>query len=186
MLAVAQPLAAAMTTPAAAPPVNSIVIASAPSGDLLGYRIIIMPDGSAASEDGAGKGQSNLQPAVLKTFVTDLEAAMPLTQLPGGPCKPAAQSSAVTPAQTTAANPNPVTISYRAQTTPDLSCARDAREAALFGDVQTIAHSMYVTNYRSRHFTFHGNGAAPASIPAATAPPAPSMPSGGYGGGGYM
>ncbi|HZV78400.1 MAG TPA: hypothetical protein VFF60_02185, partial [Candidatus Binatus sp.] len=60
MFAIAQPTAAATTTPAA-PPANSIVISSAPSGDLLGYRIVIMPDGSAASEDGAGKGQSNLQ-----------------------------------------------------------------------------------------------------------------------------
>ncbi|MBV8365124.1 MAG: hypothetical protein JO194_01355 [Candidatus Eremiobacteraeota bacterium] len=170
-----QPLAAA--TIAAPPlPAGAIVITSAPNGDLLGYRIVIMPDGSAASEDGAGKGQLTIAQPVLKLFLDDLESAMPLSQLPNGAC-PAGQTAA----------PNPVMVTYHAQTSPDISCARDAHETALYRDVLTIARSMYVANYRSRAVTFHGNGnSTDASVPAPPPPAAPSMPSGGYGGHGYM
>jgi hypothetical protein len=155
-------------------PAGAVLIVSPPTGDLAGYRITILPDGSTTAIDGAGKGQQALSPTMLKTLVVDLDAAMPLTSLPQTSCKDQPQT------------PTPILITYRGMTSPNIACATDPKAAALYGDTQAIARALYVANYRSRTITLHAStpqsgGSVPSQPQPQPQPAAPSM-GGGYGG----
>ncbi|MBV8222481.1 MAG: hypothetical protein JO293_03925 [Candidatus Eremiobacteraeota bacterium] len=157
-------------------PAGTVLIVSPPTGDLAGYRITILPDGTATAEDGAGKGQQTLSPALLKTLVTDLDAAMPIASLPLTACKDQPQT------------PTPIIVTYRGMTSPNIACTADPKGVALYGDTQSIARALYVANYRSRAITLHAatqqNDSSSSAQPQPQPQPQPAPPSmgGGYGG----
>ncbi|MBV8281203.1 MAG: hypothetical protein JO347_03960 [Candidatus Eremiobacteraeota bacterium] len=155
-------------------PAGSVLIVSPPTGDLAGYRIAILPDGSATAEDGAGKGQQTLSPSLLKTLLADLDAAMPIASLPQTSCKDQPQT------------PTPILITYRGMTSPNIACTNDPKGVALYGDAQSIARSLYVANYRSRAITLHAatqqTDSSPTGQPPPQPQPAPPSMGGGYGG----
>lgn len=150
-------------SPVPVPP-GGVVIVSPPTGDLAGYRIVIAPSGDAVAVDGAGRAQRALPPSVVKTLFGDLEAAMPLSKLPASACVRSSKT------------PTPLLVSYRGETSPDLTCAADAKQVALYSDAEAIVHTLYVANYRSRAVS-HYSGSNPSgnsSVPAAQpAPPDP-------------
>lgn len=155
-------------------PPGAVLIVSPPTDDLAGYRITILPDGSATAEDGAGKGQRALSPTLLKTLLADLDAATPLIGLPQTSCKDQPQT------------PTPILITYRGATSPNIACATDPKGAALYGDSQAIARALYVANYRSRTITLHAStpqsGDAGQTQPQPQPQPAAPSMGGGYGG----
>jgi hypothetical protein len=161
-------------------PTGGVVIVSPPTGDLIGYRIVVAPSGDATAVDGAGRAQRALPPSVVSALFADVSAAMPLSKLPALACAPTPKA------------PTPLLVSYRGETTPDVTCANDPKTAALFADAQAVARALYVANYRSRSITLHAGGSQPASPSGPAAGPAiPSMPApapmpvpvpGGYGG----
>jgi hypothetical protein len=155
-------------------PTGGVMIVSPPTGDLIGYRIVIAPSGDATAVDGAGRAQKALPPAVVSALFADVVAAMPLSKLPTVTCTPTPKA------------PTPLLVSYRGETTPDVTCASDPKAAALYADVQAVARTLYVANYRSRSFSIHSSGNQPdASAPVPPAPQPAPMPApnpGGYGG----
>ena len=163
-------------------PAGGVVIVSPPTGDLIGYRIVVAPSGDATAVDGAGRAQRALPPSVVSALFADVSAAMPLSKLPALACAPTPKA------------PTPLLVSYRGETTPDVTCANDPKAAALFADAQAVARALYVANYRSRSITLHSGagGSQPATSSGPAAGPAiPSMPApapmpvpvpGGYGG----
>lgn len=169
-------VAAAGTAPAVLPiPAGGIAIASPGTADLAGYRIVVAPSGDAVAVDLAGRTQRALPPALTKTLFADAAAAMPLSKLPAAPCP---QPKA----------PAPVIVTFNGETSPDMTCLDDVKATALFADVQTVAHALYVSNLRSRKVPRFATGQseqAPVPQPAAPAPPPPPPP-GGYGGYGHM
>jgi hypothetical protein len=157
-------------------PAGGVVIVSPPTGNLIGYRIVIAPSGDATAVDGAGRAQRALPPGVVTALFADVAAAMPLSKLPAVACAPTPKA------------PTPLLVSYRGETTPDVTCANDPKAAALYADVQVVVRTMYVTNYRSRSISIHSGGSQPAdaSTPApAAAPPVPMPASNPGGSGGY-
>jgi len=156
-------------------PAGGVVIVSPPTGDLIGYRIVVAPNGDATAVDGAGRAQRALPPAVVSALFADVAAAMPLSKLPAVTCAPTPNA------------PTPLLVSYRGETTPDVTCANDPKAAALYADVRSVVRVLYVANYRSRSISIHSGGSQPAdtSTPAPAAPPPAPMPApnpGGYGG----
>lgn len=144
-------------------PLNGAVIVSPPTGDLAGYRIVVAPTGDATAVDGAGSAQRALPPALVKSLFVDLEAAMPLSKLPPTACVTSFKA------------PTPLLVYYHGETSPDLTCASDAKLAALYSDMQAVARALYVANYRSRAISHYSGNSQPAdsSVPAAAPAPAP-------------
>ena len=168
-------------TAAAVPPLpvpaGSAMIFSPGTADLIGYRIVLAPNGDAVAVDGAGRAQRPISPKLAKALFDDLATATPLSKLATAPCSPPATVVA------------PVLITYGNDTSPDLGCNADTREAALLADAQAIAHALYVANYRSRTISRYVTGSqavGPAQAPAPPPAPAPAPASGGYGGYGHM
>jgi hypothetical protein len=175
-LAIAAPAAADVPVPLLPLPQGSVMIYSPGNADFLGYRIILAPNGDAVAVDGAGRSQKPVSGQLTKALFDDLAAAAPLAQLATAPCAPPPTI------------PAPLLITLGNDTTPNIACNADAKEAALLADAQAIAHALYVTNYRSRaisHFVTGGQAAGSTNVPEA-ATPAPAPPSGGYGGYGHM
>jgi hypothetical protein len=169
------PAAADTSVPLLPLPAGSVMIFSPGNADFIGYRIVLAPSGDAVAVDGAGRAQRPVAPQLAKTLFDDLAAAAPLSKLATTPC---------TPPPTVVA---PLLITFANETTPNIGCNADPKEAMLLADVQAIAHALYVTNYRSRMVSHFVTGAPAANSPDVPAPaaPAPPQPSGGYGMGGY-
>jgi hypothetical protein len=158
------PLDAHAETAATAIPPGAVVVVSPATGDLAGYRIVVAPSGDAVADDGAGEGKRVLSAVIVKALFEDVAAAMPLSKL---------QTACTQPPK----SPTPLVVTYRGETSPDITCAADSKGLALYADVQTVARSLYVANYRARSVTIHGNGqATDTSQPAAQPQPAPAMP----------
>ena len=175
LLAVAAPAAAETPVPLLPLPAGSVMIFSPGNADFIGYRIVLAPNGDAVAVDGAGKIQRSVSPKLAKTLFDDLTASAPLAKLATAPCSPPATLLA------------PLLITFANDTSPDIGCNADAKEAVLLADAQAIARALYVANYRSKavsHFVTGSQAASGAQLPAA-ATPAPAPPSGGYGSGGY-
>ena len=176
LLAAALPAAADNAVPFLPMAPGSVMIFSPGNADSVGYRIVLTPNGDAVAVDGAGRAERPVSAKLAKALFDDVAAAAPLSKLPTAPCSRPASVIA------------PLLITFGSDTTPDVGCNADAKEATLFADAQAIAHALYVANYRSRfvsHFVTGGQAPNAASIPA-QATPAPAPPSGGYGSsGGY-
>lgn len=171
---IAAPAAADSTLPLLPLPPGSAMIYSPGTADFIGYRIIISPNGDAVAVDGAGHVQGSVPGRLAKALFDDLAAAAPLSKLATTPCLPPPTVVA------------PLLITLADDTSPNIACSADAKEAALLADAQAIAHALYVANYRSRavsHFVTGDQSASSPSIPP-PASPAP-QPSGGYGYGGH-
>jgi len=168
------PFAAHADTTATVIPPGAVVVVSPATGDLAGYRIVVAPNGDTVADDGAGEGKRVLSAATLKALFADLDAAMPISKLPIACAQPPT-------------SPTPLIITYRGDTSADITCAADSKGLALLADAQTIARALYVANYRARAVTIHGNGqATDNSSPAAQPQPAPAMPANPGGGYGHM
>lgn len=156
-------------------PDGAAMILNAGSADAAGYRIVVLPSGKAVAVDGAGRGQGQLPGDLADHFFRDLTSAMPLSQLPAGLCT------------MTAIVPLPTFVTFRGERSTDVSCRGNDKSSALSSDVQAIARTLYVANYRVRamriFFGAGGQPAQPVQAQPATAPP--SYPSGGYGHMGY-
>jgi hypothetical protein len=171
-----------ITLPCAALAENSVPLLPAPNGaamilnvgsaDAAGYRIVVLPSGTATSVDGAGRGQGQLPTDIADRFFRDLSASMPLSQLRAGSC-------AKTPTASL-----PTFVTFRGERSTDVSCRGNDKSSALFSDVQAIARALYVANYRVRAmgiFFAPGGQPAPSAFQPQPATPPPSYPSGGYG-----
>ncbi len=96
------------------------------------YHISSVSNGGKDTSNEAGM-PSGVQPLVAHLF-TDLNAAMPLTSLP------------VRHGMRSASFGTRTTITYKGQTSPDLTFASDPRSAALKADVDSITKALHVGN----------------------------------------
>lgn len=144
-------------------PTNAAMIYNPGSGDYAGFRIVVTPDGRAISIDAAGHSSAQLQSDVVEKFFNDLASVGPLEQLSGRPCT----SSADVNAPTTVEVNSSITISWRGQHSPALSCVTDSRAQRLLLDATQIQHALYVQAYRTRNLATYGTpyeGAAPTYV----------------------
>jgi len=144
-------------------PANAAMIYNPGSGDYAGFRIIVNPDGRAISIDGAGHSSAQLQSDVVEKFFDDLASVGPLGQLSGRPCTSSADENAPTTVEVNAS----ITISWKGQNSPALSCVTDPRAQRLLLDATQIQHVLYVQAYRSRNLATYGTpyaGSSPTSV----------------------
>ena len=169
-------IASAGTAPAPLPvPAGGIAILSPGTAEFGGYRIVVAPNGDAVAVDLAGKAARTLPPSLTKTLFADAAAAMPLSKLRSLPCSPAPTT------------PAPVMVTFNGETSPDMTCLVDATGAALFTDVQKVAHALYISNLRSAAVPRFAGGESQAPLPQPPAPqPQPLPVPGSYGGYGHM
>ena len=160
--------------PALPVPSGGVMIFNQGTAELAGYRIVVASTGDSVAIDGAGRGDRRLSAQLTQALFADLAAAMPLSKLNAATCPP----GSTPPIQTF--------VTYRGERSPDLACATDPQAAALYNDVQSIAHALYVANYRSRAISRYGTGGqAGGAVTGAQSGQGASTPSGplpGYGG----
>lgn len=138
-------------------PANGAMIYNPGTGDFSGYRIVVTPDGRAISIDGAGHASTQLQNDVVTKFFDDLGSAGSLSQLSAKPCN--ADVNAPTTVEVNAA----ITISWKGQHSPALTCATDPTAQRLLLDATQIQHALYVQAYRRRNLVAYGTAYAASS-----------------------
>jgi hypothetical protein len=131
-------------------PTNGAMIYNPGTGDYSGFRIVVAPDGRAIAIDGAGHTATQLQSDVVAKFFSDLAAAGQLGQLSARPC------SADVNAPTTVEVNSSITITWKGQHSPALTCATDGPSQNLLLDATQIEHALYVQAYRSRNLVTYG------------------------------
>ncbi len=144
-------------------PANAAMIYNPGSGDYAGFRIVVNPDGRAISIDGAGHSSAQLQSDVVEKFFNDLAAVGPLEQLSGKPCTSSADDNSPTTVEVNSS----ITISWKGQHSPALSCATDPRAQRLLLDATQIQHALYVQAYRTRNLVTYGtvySGSSPTFV----------------------
>lgn len=144
-------------------PTNAATIYNPGSGDYAGFRIVVSPDGRAISIDGAGHSSAQLQSDVVEKFFNDLASVGSLQQLSAKPCTSSADDNSPTTVEVNAS----ITISWKGQHSPALSCATDPRAQRLLLDATQIQHALYVQAYRTRNLVTYGTpyaGSSPAYV----------------------
>ena len=113
---------------------NTIVITNSGATNLIGWRVLIAPDGSASWASGDGTGQSVLPPS-LKKLAADIAASKPLANLthPIDCIKPASFGTSTY-------------ISLGSDKSPDLTCPGNGAARALKDDVTAITDYLHVRN----------------------------------------
>ena len=136
-------------------PVQTALIKNTGSTNTEGYQLHVAADGSAAFSTGsiseaAATGQlvvhykSGTVKDTSKLF-QDLNAAMPLNALP------------VRHGMRSASFGTRTTITYKGQTSPDLTFASDPRTAALKADIDSITKALHVGNAPRRPIVIHAD-----------------------------
>lgn len=139
-------------------PSNAAMIYNAGTGDYAGFRIVVTPDGHAIAIDGAGHTSTQLESDVASKFFNDLASAGQLNQLSAQPC--VADVNAPTTVEVNAS----ITITWKGQHSPGLTCATDGAAQRLLLDATQIQHALYVQAYRKRNLITYGtayNGRVP-------------------------
>ncbi|MDE2182417.1 MAG: hypothetical protein KGJ78_05295 [Alphaproteobacteria bacterium] len=114
---------------------TTIVITNSGGTNLIGYRVLITPEGKASYVSGEGSGEAVLPAAMRDRLMRDIAAAKPLAQLPGGrSCmKPVSFGTSTY-------------IAVGGDRSPDLSCPGNDATQALENDVAAITATLHVRN----------------------------------------
>ena len=146
--------AVATPQPSASPvPPDAAVIVNSGSTNILGYRIVVRPNGAATVVlDGVPNRDQKLEAATAAAFFKDLAAAMPLGDLVAEGCMKSASFGSRT------------TIEYKGQRSPDVSCPMTGVGADLGRDVERITNELHVLpSSRYLRKTMSPPGSGPAS-----------------------
>ncbi len=112
-------------------PMQTATIENSGSTNTKGYRIVVSSNGKATVEGQAVTALTKIQTTA---FFHDLQAAMPLSSLPAGRGMRSVSFGTST------------VVTYRGQTSPDLTFAGDPRAAALKADITAITEALHVRN----------------------------------------
>lgn len=123
---------------------QAVTILNPGTGDYLGFRIVVEPNGKVSAIDAAGRAVGYLSVAVTQTLFTDVASAAPLASLPASTCSATASND------TTIAVNAAITVSWNGQRSPLLLCATDPRAVKLVADATAIQRGLYVQAYRTR------------------------------------
>jgi hypothetical protein len=113
---------------------TTIVVTNSGATNLIGYRLLISPDGAVSFASGDGEGNTTLTPALRAALSRDLAAAKPLAGLSPGHCAKSASFGTST------------TIAVGGDRSPDISCPGSAQAQALESDITAIAEFLHVRN----------------------------------------
>ncbi len=141
------------TKPKAAP-LETAVIENTGSTNTLGYKITVMLTGDlvkgTAVENGGNEYRAEISnngafKKQVQQFVIDLNAAMPLSELP------------VRHGMRSASFGTQTYITYKGQKSPDLTFASDPRTVALKADIDSITKALHVGNAPRRPIVIHAD-----------------------------
>ncbi len=152
-------LVAAPVQAASTPDQHAAFIYNLGAGDFAGFRIAVGQNGKAWAVDGAGQSSGQLESDLVRRFFSDLRAAAPLQQLPAQRC-----ASTNSPFVNAANVKAPLIITWNGKSSPDLSCAADARATNLRADALAVQRALTVQSYRVRTMVF-GQAAAGLQLP---------------------
>lgn len=140
--------------PASAQSAQTATITNSGSTNTTGYKISVTLTGSkysvsAITDDGNTRnhdtGNRPARLAEVRRLFTDLDAAKPLPALP------------VRHGMRSVSFGTATTITYKGQTSPDLTFASDPRTAALKADMDAITKTMHIGNTPKRPIVIHSN-----------------------------
>ncbi len=140
--------------PASAQPAQSATITNSGSTNTAGYKISVTLTGSkysiaAISDDGQTRnhdtGNRPARLAKVRRLFTDLDAAKPLSALP------------VRHGMRSVSFGTRTTITYKGQTSPDLTFASDPRTVALKADMVALTKTMHIGNAPKRPIVIHAD-----------------------------
>ncbi len=126
--ACALPASAAQPVPYLPVPHDAAVILNTGSTNALGYRIVIQRNGDAEYVSGTTRKKTQLSEDLALVLFANLDAAMPLSQLPTVGCMKSVSFGTRT------------FVWWRGQRSPDVSCPTDAHGAALNSSALKIAY----------------------------------------------
>ena len=112
-------------------PMQTATIENSGSTNTKGYQIVVTSNGAATLN---GQAASALSKTQATQFFHDLAAAMPLSSLPAGRGMRSVSFGTRT------------FVTFRGQTSPDLTFAGDPRTAALKADIAAITQALHVRN----------------------------------------
>ncbi|MFY9780826.1 MAG: hypothetical protein WAJ85_09985 [Candidatus Baltobacteraceae bacterium] len=119
-------VAASPSAGPSAPPDDGASIVNSGSTNLAGYQLHVLPNGSVVAGPGAS-APKQVSAALARRLFADLAAAGPLDRLPAAACMKSASFGSVT------------RVTYRGQTSPDLSCPSSSRALrALAADAAAV------------------------------------------------
>ncbi len=125
---------------AATPDTDGLTIVNSGSTNMAGYRIEVLPNGNMAYASGTSITSGTLPAAVTQKLFGDVRAAVPFAQLGLKPCPKSASFGSTT------------VLTYKNQTTPDISCPGSAKAGVLYADVQTVRQAAGVNLIPRRQF----------------------------------
>lgn len=111
---------------------TTTVISSAGSAELIGFRVLVGPNGDASFVSGEGSGQAHLPDPLFDTLKADVDLA-----------KMAPAASAASPCP---ANHIPLSVSQGGYTSGDLACPANDAEKKLSNAVTEIVHFLKLHN----------------------------------------
>jgi len=136
-------LAAATASPAPEPKGTAVaasaaVIINSGSTNTAPYKIVVTPDGTARIQmQAVDTVTKTLSEATVKSFFSDIRAAMPLDAINMQPCMKSASFGTST------------FVRFEAKQTPDLQCASGSAAERLSADVEKITAELGVNALRS-------------------------------------
>jgi hypothetical protein len=124
----ALPALAAKPVPYLPVPHDAAVILNTGSTNALGYRIVVQRNGEAEYISGATRQKTQLSEDLALAFFANLDAAMPLSQLPAMSCMKSVSFGTRT------------FVWWRGQRSPDVSCPTNSQGMALNASALKIAY----------------------------------------------
>ena len=125
---------------AAMPDTDALLIVNSGSTNMAGYRIEVLPNGNMAYGSGATIRSGTLPAAVTQKLFGDVRAAVPFAQLALKPCPKSASFGSTT------------VLTYKNETSTDISCPGSPKAATLYADVQTVRQAAGVNLIPRRQF----------------------------------
>jgi hypothetical protein len=127
----AQPAPGPRVPPYLPVPSGAAVIMDTGSTNVVGYRIVIQPQGTVEYATGERRETATVSAGVARAFFADLAKAAPLDRLPTEPCMKSISFG------------SSLFVWWSAHgRSPDLLCPTDARGSALRADAQRIAREL--------------------------------------------
>ena len=108
-------------------PHDAAVMLVTSSTNTVGFRIVVQRNGTAEYVRGDDRATAHLSAATTKELFSDLESGMPLSELASQRCMKSASFGTST------------FVYWRHQRSPDVSCAGDAKGAAIAAEVKRVA-----------------------------------------------
>jgi hypothetical protein len=125
---------------AAAPDANSLIIVNSGSTNMAGYRMEVLPNGNMAYASGGNIRSAALPAALTRKLFSDARAALPFAQMGLKPCMKSASFGSTT------------VLTYKNETSTDISCPGGPKAAALYGDVQAVRQAAGISLLPRRRF----------------------------------